>query len=92
MGRVVRLDPNDREEIRHGGGPDQVLEGKHGIRPVLQIQDHEIEACVAHDLDKGGVLGLREGPHDHPLRHRLSETPDGVRRPESAFTRSSSQN
>ena len=74
----MRFDADDGKKVRYGGGPDQVLQGKDGVRPVLQIQDHEIEAGVTHDFDESGVRGLGERPHDHSLRERLPEALDGI--------------
>ena len=53
--RSFLLDAYNRQEPRHLGGPDEVLQGKHVVRAMIEVQHDEVKARVTDHLDEGGV-------------------------------------
>jgi hypothetical protein len=64
MREIVR-DPDDRHEAVGCAGPRHVLQRLHRERSVLCIEDHEVEAAGAQDVDHLGCADLRPGAGQH---------------------------
>jgi len=71
--RGARRNPDYRRDSAQGRRPDRILGGFYAERPMLEIDDDEVESRQAHDLRNGGVTKLHKGADHGPvIRRRVS--------------------